>query len=201
MTHTSKLAWTLGVLALLVPTACDESKDSGGDPEIANIGETEAPADDDAEDGAEGNAEGGTDVGTEGGVATDDGAGACVDDTDCPAGEACRDGVCSGGAGDAGETGVAEDDGGACDPVIDPACAGQACVEDADCPVGESCREGFCGPGGGTDGGGTDSGGTDGGGTDGGACDPKLDPECVAECLADEDCALGQVCVDNRCLG
>lgn len=204
MTHTSKLAWTLGVLALLVPAACDESKDSGGDPDIANIGETEAPADDGAEGNAEGNAEGGTDGGTDGG-ADDDGAGACVDDSDCPAGEACREGVCSGGAGDAGETGVAEDDGGACDPMIDPACAGQACVEDADCPVGESCREGFCGPGGGTEGGGTeggsDGGDTDDGGTDGGACDPKLDPECAAECLADEDCALGQVCVDNRCLG
>jgi hypothetical protein len=171
LARTSTMACALGVLALLVPAACDQSKgDSGGDNDLANIGETEAPADDGAEGNGEGGSDGGTDAGTDGGTAADDGAGACVDDTDCPAGEACREGVCSGGAGDAGETGVTEDDGGGTD--------------DGD-----------------TDGGGSDGGGTDDGGTDGGACDPKLDPECAAECLADEDCALGQACVDNRCLG
>ncbi|MCA9545094.1 MAG: hypothetical protein KC613_11910, partial [Myxococcales bacterium] len=145
----------------------------------------------------------------------------CIADVDCPAGQACVNGLCDGGPVDPGADGCdgLDNDGDGfvdedCDPnagCLDAAgvpvpCA---CAVDADCPAGQACVNGQCGDGGPGDPGidGCDGMDNDGDGLVDEDCDPNagcFDAAGVpvpCACAANADCAAGQICVNGACQG
>jgi Cys-rich repeat protein len=109
----------------------------------------------------------------------------CVDDQDCPAGQACLANVCE--AVECRADGDCE----AGQSCVEYACVAQgACTSDGQCAVGTICVDSTCQAG----------CRVDGDCPDGSLCVPDLGAhgEC-ADCRWDGDCPVDQRCVDNDC--
>jgi hypothetical protein len=144
----------------------------------------------------------------------------CTSDRDCVSGQMCASGTCAepaeltGGKLPTADAGNAENPGGGLPCVYDSECreplicrdglCGYECLEHGDCPRGEQCdghrcRVPACG-----------AAGTPLGLDAGGPCQytsqcpaPLVcrDGICSCECLANADCAPGNVCRSSRCVG
>lgn len=145
---------------------------------------------------------------------------ACTDDADCAPGQACMAGACEGEPGaecdgvDVNGDGVIDcdevlaecADNGECaagQSCVDGRCEGDgadACVVDADCAIGSLCLGGVCV----VDGGEVCDDGIDNDGDGLLDCADETcarDANCVMQgmCLADADCAAGEICVEGAC--
>ncbi|MFT3837283.1 MAG: hypothetical protein QM723_09840 [Myxococcaceae bacterium] len=138
--------------------------------------------------GAGGGNGGGQGGGNGGGMGGGQGGGsnACQVDTDCPMGEACRNGACTGGGVGGGQGGgMGGGQGG----------GSNACMTDSDCQMGEQCVNGAC-TGGGVGGG---MGGGQGGGMGGGQGGGDAGIDGGLTCQVDTDCQMGESCVNGYC--